>query len=76
MVVEGDADRCIGADQSRGTIVIKGKISRLLPSFKKLDDVNEITLPNGEIITGKFAQYSGDHSISKETAGRLYIAIK
>lgn len=76
MVVDGDVDRCIGADQIRGNIVIKGKVARILPSFKKLGEVNEITLPNGEIITGKFTQYSGDHSVSKETAGRLYIAIK
>lgn len=76
MVVDGDVDRCIGADQVRGNIVIKGKISRILPSFKKIGEVDEITLPNGDVITGKFAQYSGDHSVSKETAGRLYIAIK
>ncbi|MHA1194092.1 MAG: formylmethanofuran dehydrogenase subunit C [Promethearchaeota archaeon] len=86
MIVDGDVDRCIGADQIRGNIVIKGKISRILPSFKKIGEVDEITLPNGEVITGKFAQYSGDHSVfaqysgdhsvSKETKGRLYIAIK
>lgn len=76
MIVDGDVDRCIGADQILGNIVVKGKISRILPSFKKMGEVNEITLPNGDVITGKFAQYSGDHSVSKETAGRLYIAIK
>ncbi|TFG23727.1 MAG: formylmethanofuran dehydrogenase subunit C [Promethearchaeota archaeon] len=75
IVVEGDVDRCIGADQSRGTIVIKGKINRILPSFKKMGEVNEIELPNGDKITGKFVEYSGDHSVSKETAGRLYVAI-
>ncbi|MHA1688249.1 MAG: formylmethanofuran dehydrogenase subunit C [Promethearchaeota archaeon] len=74
IVVEGDCDRCAGADQAWGTIVIKGKISRLLPSFKKIGEVNEIELPNGEKITGKFIEYSGDHSVKKETNGRLYVA--
>ncbi|TFF63560.1 MAG: formylmethanofuran dehydrogenase subunit C [Promethearchaeota archaeon] len=74
IVVEGDVDRCAGADQSRGTIVIKGNVSRKLPSYKKVGEVKEIELPNGEKITGKFIEYSGDHSVSKETKGRLYIA--
>ncbi len=88
IVVDGDVDRCIGADQVKGTIVIKGKISRILPSFIKIGEVNEIELFNGEKITGKFIEYSGDHSVkknhsvvSKKTGnvnigvnGRLYIA--
>jgi formylmethanofuran dehydrogenase subunit C len=74
IVVNGDVDRCVGADQSRGTIVIKGKVSRKLPSYKKVGEVNEIKLPNGDKIEGKFVEYSGDHSVSKETQGRLYIA--
>jgi formylmethanofuran dehydrogenase subunit C len=74
IVVEGDVDRCAGADQAWGTIVIKGKISRLLPSYKKIGEVEEVELPNGEKIAGKFIEYSGDHSISKESKGRIYIA--
>ncbi len=65
IIVEGDCDRCIGADQIRGTIVVKGKISRILPSYKKLGEVKEIELMNGEIIKGKFVEYSGDHSVEK-----------
>ena len=65
IIVEGDCDRCIGADQVRGTIVVKGKISRILPSFKKLGEVKEIELMNGEIVKGKFIEYSGDHSVEK-----------
>lgn len=75
IVVEGDCDRCAGADQAWGNIVIKGKVSRRIPSFKKIGEVDEIELPNGDKITGKFIQYSGDHTIKKETNGRLYIAI-
>jgi len=74
IIVEGDVDRCAGADQAWGTIVIKGKVSRRLPSFKKMGETNEITLPNGDVIKGKFIEYSGDHAVSKETNGRLYIA--
>lgn len=88
IIVDGDVDRCAGADQSKGTIVIKGKVSRLLPSYKKVGEVNEIELFNGEKITGKFIEYSGDHSIRKDHSvkkkdtgemnigvnGRLYIA--
>ncbi len=74
IVVEGDCDRCVGGDQSRGTIVIKGKVSRLLPSYQKMGEVAEIDLPNGDKIKGKFIEYSGDHSVDKETNGRLYIA--
>ncbi len=74
IIVEGDCERCVGADQAWGTIVIKGKVSRLLPSFKKLGEVSEIELPNGEKITGKFVELSGDHSVKKETNGRLYVA--
>jgi len=74
IVVEGDVDRCAGADQAWGTIVIKGNVSRKLPSYKKMGEVNEIELPNGEKIEGKFIEYSGDHSVKKETKGRLYIA--
>lgn len=74
IVVEGDVDRCAGADQAWGTIVIKGNVSRKLPSYKKVGEVKEIELPNGEKIKGKFIEYSGDHSVSKETNGRLYIA--
>jgi formylmethanofuran dehydrogenase subunit C len=65
IIVEGDCDRCAGADQVRGTIVVKGKISNILPSYKKIGEVNEIELMNGEIIKGKFTEYSGDHSVEK-----------
>jgi formylmethanofuran dehydrogenase subunit C len=74
IVVEGNVDRCAGADQAWGNIVIKGKVSRLLPSYKKVGEVKEVQLPNGEVIKGKFIEYSGDHTIKKETNGRLYIA--
>ena len=74
IIVEGDVDRCAGADQVWGTIVIKGKVSKKLPSFKKMGEINEITLPNGDVIKGKFIEYSGDHATKKETNGRLYIA--
>ena len=73
IIVNGDADLYIGADQAWGTIVVKGKILRKLPSYKKTCEVNEITLPNGEIIKGEFIEYSGDHSVKKETNGRLYV---
>ena len=65
IIVEGDCDRCVGADQVRGTIVVKGKVSRILPSYVKLGEVDEIELMNGEKITGKFVEYSGDHSVAK-----------
>jgi formylmethanofuran dehydrogenase subunit C len=65
IIVEGDCDRCIGADQIRGTIVVKGKISRILPSYKKIGEVKEIELMNGEKVKGKFTEYSGDHSVEK-----------
>jgi formylmethanofuran dehydrogenase subunit C len=88
IIVEGDCDRCIGADQVRGTIVVKGKISRILPSYKKIGETKEIELMNGEKIKGKFIEYSGDHSvaknhskidkktgeISKSSNGRLFVA--
>lgn len=88
IIVEGDCDRCAGADQVRGTIVIKGKVSRILPSYKKIGEVKEIKLMNDEIIKGKFIEYSGDHSVEKNHSkidkktgeisnssnGRLYIA--
>ncbi|MFW9988573.1 MAG: formylmethanofuran dehydrogenase subunit C [Candidatus Odinarchaeota archaeon] len=88
IIVEGDCDRCIGADQVRGTIVVKGKINRILPSFKKIGNVKEIELMNGEKIKGNFIEYSGDHSVEKNHSkidkktgnisnssnGRLYIA--
>ncbi|MHA1292127.1 MAG: formylmethanofuran dehydrogenase subunit C [Promethearchaeota archaeon] len=74
IVVEGNVDRCVGADQAWGTIVVKGK-AKILPSYKKIGEVNEIELPNGEKITGKFIEYSGDHTIKKETNGRLYISV-
>ena len=74
IVVNGNIDRCAGADQAWGTIVVKGKVTRKLPSFKKMGEVKQVALPNGEIIKGKFIEYSGDHSVSKETNGRLYIA--
>jgi len=65
IIVEGDCNRCAGADQVRGTIVVKGKVSRILPSYKKIGEVKEIELMNGEKITGKFIEYSGDHSVEK-----------
>jgi len=88
IIVNGDCDRCIGADQIRGTIVVKGKISRILPSYKKIGEVKEIELMNGEKIQGKFIEYSGDHSVEKNHSkidkttekisnsanGRLYVA--
>ena len=88
IIVEGDCNRCIGADQVRGTIVVKGKITRILPSFKRIGEVKEIELMNGEKIKGKFTEYSGDHSVEKNHSkidkktgnisnssnGRLYVA--
>ncbi len=88
IIVEGDVDRCAGADQVRGTIVVKGKVSNILPSYKKIGEVKEIELMNGEIIKGKFIEYSGDHSVEKNHSkidnqtkkisnsanGRLYVA--
>ncbi len=89
IIVEGDCERCVGADQVRGTIVVKGKVSRMLPSYKKIGEVKEIELMNGEIIKGKFAEYSGDHSVTKNHSkidkktekisnssnGRLFVAV-
>ncbi|KKN12290.1 hypothetical protein LCGC14_1017910, partial [marine sediment metagenome] len=89
IIVEGDCNRCIGADQVRGTIVVKGKVSRILPSYKKIGEVQEIELMNGDKITGKYIEYSGDHSVEKNHSkidkktekvsnssnGRLYIAV-
>ncbi|MFX1309927.1 MAG: formylmethanofuran dehydrogenase subunit C [Promethearchaeota archaeon] len=89
IIVEGDCERCIGADQVRGTIVVKGKISRMLPSFKKIGEVKEIELMNGEKVKGKFIEYSGDHSVEKNHSkidkktglvsnssnGRLFVAV-
>lgn len=75
IIVEGDVKRCVGADQAWGTIVIKGKVSTKIPSYKKMGEVKEITLPDGEVIKGKFVEYSGDHSVKKETNGRMYIAV-
>jgi formylmethanofuran dehydrogenase subunit C len=89
IIVEGDCDRCAGADQVRGTIVVKGKISRILPSFKKVGEVKEIILMNGDTIKGNFVQYSGDHSVAKNhlkidkktekisisSNGRLFVAV-
>jgi len=88
IIVEGNCNRCAGADQVRGTIVIKGKVSRILPSYKKIGEVKEIVLMSGEKITGKFTEYSGDHSVEKNHSkidkktgeisnssnGRLFIA--
>jgi len=74
IIVEGDVDLYVGADQARGQIIIKGKAPRLLPSYKKIGEITEIELPNGEKVTGKFIEYSGDHSVNKETNGRIYIA--
>jgi len=89
IIVEGDVKRCAGADQVRGTIVIKGKVSRILPSYKKIGEVKEIELMNGDIVKGKFVEYSGDHSVEKNHSkidkktekisnssnGRLYVAV-
>ena len=89
IIVEGDCNRCIGADQVRGTIVVKGKIARILPSYKKIGEVKEIELMNGENIQGKFIEYSGDHSVEKNHSkidkktgkisnssnGRLFVAV-
>ena len=74
IVVEGDVDRCCGADQAWGTIVVKGDVSTKLPSYKKVGEVDGVELPNGDKIKGKFIEYSGDHSVRKEAKGRLYIA--
>ncbi|MFX0083519.1 MAG: formylmethanofuran dehydrogenase subunit C [Candidatus Hodarchaeota archaeon] len=88
IIVEGDCNRCVGADQVRGTIVVKGKVSKVLPSYKKIGEVKEIELMNGDKITGKFIEYSGDHSVEKNHSkidkktgeisnssnGRLFIA--
>jgi len=88
IIVEGDCGRGTGADQVRGTIVVKGKVARRLPSFKKIGEVKEIELMNGEKITGKFVEYGGDHSVDKNHSkidkktgeisnssnGRLFIA--
>ncbi len=89
IIVEGDCDRCTGADQVRGTIVVKGKVSKILPSYVKIGEVKEIELMNGDKITGKFNEYSGDHSVAKNHSkidkktgqisnssnGRLFIAV-
>ncbi|MFX0188131.1 MAG: formylmethanofuran dehydrogenase subunit C [Candidatus Hodarchaeota archaeon] len=75
IIIDGDVDRCAGADQAWGIIIIKGKVKRKLPSFKKIGEVKEIALPNDEVIRGKFVEYSGDHSVEKETNGRLFIAV-
>jgi len=73
IVVEGDVNKYAGADQAWGQIIIKGK-SELLPSYKKVGETSEIELPNGEKVKGKFIEYSGDHSVKKETNGRIYVA--
>lgn len=74
IICEGDAEARVAADQARGVVVVKGKIKRMMPSFKKIGEVPEIELPDGKKITGNFFEYSGDHATSKETKGRLFVA--
>ncbi|MGV9173393.1 MAG: formylmethanofuran dehydrogenase subunit C [Promethearchaeia archaeon] len=74
IIVNGDVDRCTGADQAWGSIIVKGKVKTMLPSYKKMGNVKEVELPNGEKIKGKFMEYSGDHATKKDANGRLYIA--
>jgi formylmethanofuran dehydrogenase subunit C len=74
IVVDGDVDRCTGSDQAWGSIIVKGKVKTMLPSYKKVGSVKKVELPNGEVIKGKFTEFSGDHATKKETNGRLYIA--
>lgn len=84
IICEGDAEARVAADQARGVVVVKGKIERKMPSFKKIGDVSEINLPDGDKISGKFLEYSGDHAtmhifLNKEktlkgTRGRLFVA--
>lgn len=84
IICEGDAEARVAADQARGFVVVKGKIERMMPSFKKIGEVTEVNLPDGEKIAGKFIEYSGDHATShvwldkektvKGTRGRLFVA--
>lgn len=74
IICEGNAEARVAADQARGFVVVKGKIGRIMPSFKKIGEVSEIELPDGEKISGKFIEYSGDHATSAKTKGRLYVA--
>jgi formylmethanofuran dehydrogenase subunit C len=84
IICEGDAEARVGADQARGVIVVKGKIGRMMPSFKKKGNVSEITLPDGEKISGKFVEYMGDlatmnifldkEKTTKGTHGKLFVS--
>jgi formylmethanofuran dehydrogenase subunit C len=84
IICEGDAEARVAADQARGFVVVKGKVGRMMPSFKKIGNVSEIDLPDGEKISGNFIEYSGDHATShvfldkektiKGTGGRLFVS--
>ncbi|MHA1821132.1 MAG: formylmethanofuran dehydrogenase subunit C [Promethearchaeota archaeon] len=73
IICHGDVEGRVGADMSHGQIIIKGKVKEMLPSFKKIGDIDKITTPAGEI-TGNFEEYAGDYAISPKPRGRLYLA--
>lgn len=75
IIVNGDTDVYPGADQAWGNIIVNGKILKKLASYKKIGEKKEISLPNGEIIKGNYIEYSGDHSVKKETNGRLFLKL-
>ena len=72
IICHGDAVGRTGADMARGQIFVKGKVSRMLPSFKSLGATKDVNSPAG-IIKGNFIEYEGDYAVAAKPKGRLYI---
>src|SRR5271157_1215874 len=75
IIVNGACDLNIGGDMARGNIVINGSIIRVLPGFKKAEEVDgaSIELPTGDSLTGTYTHYLGDYAVQKKAGGNLYV---
>ncbi len=71
LLVAGSAIDRVGAQMVGGTIVVLGKVERLLPSFDFKGEV-ENPAAGDEKFAGRFRKYTGDHA-ERNAKGVLYV---
>jgi len=73
ILCEGDVEGRLGGDMSNGQIIVKGKVKKMLASFKKIGSTKEFESPIGKI-TGNFDEFEGDYAVSSKPQGRIYVS--
>ncbi|MFW9994443.1 MAG: formylmethanofuran dehydrogenase subunit C [Candidatus Odinarchaeota archaeon] len=74
-MIAGSAGPRAGGQMTSGNILIMDPVYTPLPSFKRIEEVNEVSIGEEKVIEGNFIHYTGDYSEKKKVTGALYVKV-